>query len=280
MPQIPPAQPSSTDIPRPYLYRLSGHLVGLLQGLTIGSQGYELLHSLCHAMCRQAPDWHDGTARQPDEGYRARCMDLRIQMGRETDNGNRSITQAIAQLAPYHMFDWLELNHGNTWLSWRFRDMMFDSLFDPLPAPYGLYDIRACQKLGSELEHILYAQIGLVRRMRTPEFPLELAGCADILRADGARGWSGMRRPILKAVKTASQAYNLDIMLIAECHGFWRGIDRLCVRPFGRSTEWSHKDLVKVPPQAAKVLILKGERWIEVAPNELRRAIFEDMKIL
>lgn len=280
MTQTPPLLPAMPIIPRPYLYRLSGQLVRMLQSLEIGPQGYDLLHSLFHAMCRRVPNWHNGTAWQPDEGYQARCLDLRIHMGRGADNGNRSITRAIEQLAPFRMFERLELRHKNTWLRWRLRDEIFDILFDPLPAPYGLYDIRACKNLGSELEHILYAHIGLVRRMKKPEFPLELAACAEILGPTRTRGWSGMRRPVLKAAKGAAQASKLDIMVVAECHGFWPGIDRLRVRPFGEPTGWSYKNLVKMPPEARKILILKGKRWIEVAPADLCGAISVNMEIL
>ena len=268
-----PPQHASTNIPRPDLYRLSGHLIEMLQGLEIGSQGYDLLHSLSHAMCRQVPDWHNGTAWQPEEGYRARCLDLRVHMGRNAENGNRGIRQAIEQLASYQMFDWLELQHGNTWLSWRLHDVIFGALFDPLPAPYGLFDIRACQHLKTELEHILYAHIGLVRRMKKPEFPLDLPACAEILGFDDARRWSGLRRPILKAAKTAARAFELDIMVVGECHGFWPGIDRLRVRPFGKATGWSHKNLVKMPPEATKVLVLKGDDWIDTAPADLCNVI-------
>lgn len=280
MSQTLPLQSSSPNIPRPYLYRLSSTLIGILQGLEIGAQGYELMHGLCHGMCRQVPDWHNGTARQPEEGYSARCLDLRTHMGRIADNGNRSITRAIGQLEPYRMFDWLELRHGNTRLSWRLHDTIFDALFDPLPAPYGLFDIRTCQHLRSELEHILYAHIGLVRRSRKPEFSLNLPACADLLGLNHARGWSDLRRPILKATKTATRAFELDIMLVAECHGFWPGIDRLRVRPFGKATGWSHKNLVKMPPEATKVLTLKGDEWIETAPADLCNAIPKTMQLL
>lgn len=273
-------QNTTMDTVRPHLYRLSGQLIWSLQGHEIGAEGYDLIHSLAHAMCRQIPDWHNGTARQPDDGYRACCMDLRMQMGRDTDNGNRSITRAIGQLTPLGMFDWLELSHGNTWLNWRLHDLAFDILFVPLPAPYGLFDIRSCRKLRSELEHILYAQIGLGRRMKRPEFPIALAGCADVLGADSAVGWSGMRRPFLKAAKTAARACELDLMIIAECHGHWRGIDHLLVRPFGRATMWSYENLVKVPPKARKILILKEQRWIEVTPAGLHGAISRNMQVL
>lgn len=273
MTETSPPQASSADIPRPDLYRLSGSLIGILQSLKIGAQGYDLMHALCHGMCRQIPDWHNGTALQPEEGYRMRCQHLRIHMGRNADNGNRSITRAIEQLEPYRMFDWLELRHGNTWLSWRLHDTIFDAIFDPLPAPYGLFDIQACQKIRSELEHILYVNIGLVRRSRKPEFYFNLPACADLLGLNHTRGWSGLRRPILKAAKTAAEAFGLDVMLVAECQGFWPGIDRLRVRPFGKATRWSHKNLVKMPPEATKVFILQGDEWIERAPADLCDAI-------
>lgn len=245
-----PAELEPKTLERDARYRLSQEFVHLLEQVEIGLHGRRLALGLAHAICRETSDWHNGSAVQPETGYRLRCAPLRERLGLEGANGNRDLARGMDELVAVRLLERAGMTCGRQWLEWRLTDYTFARLFDP--TPYGLFDIRHVRHLGTPLDHLVYNRVGIIRAGTTPSVTLSVEGCAAV--AARKPGWSRMSAAMKTALVRAAQLFDVRLLVICECRGERIGIDHLTLRVSHSRTNWSRTSLGKVPATTRKVL--------------------------
>lgn len=246
------APPDPKVLDREARYRLSQRFVHLLEQVEIGLHGRRLALGLAYAICRETPNWYDGTALQPEEGYRHRCKLLRARLELDGAKGNRDLVKGLEELRAVRLLAWAELTNGRQWLDWRLTDYTFTQLFDPMP--YGLFDIRHVPHLATPLDHLVHNRIGVIRRCNNPTVTLSLEGCAAV--ADRDPRWSRLGPAMIDTLIRIAGLFEVQLLALCECRGQRIGIDHVTLRVSHATTCWSAASLGKRPATARKVLVV------------------------
>lgn len=245
-----PPKPKILD--REARYRLSQDFIHLLEQVEIGFHGRRLALGLAHAICRETSDWHNGSAVQPEEGYRLPCKVLRERLGLERAKGNRDLVKGAEELQAVRLLARAELASGRQWLDWRLTDYTFERLFEP--KPYGLFDVRHVRHLVTPLDHLVYNRVGLIRRCGTPSVTLSVDACAAA--ADRKPDWSRLSPAMFDAIIRAARLFRVKVLVICECRGLRIGIDHVTLRVSHCETNGSADSLGKIPTTARSVLVV------------------------
>lgn len=217
---------TETGIAADNMYRMSGLFMNELARILLPIDAHRLLHGLLHATCRKLPEWSPDVD-QPEEGYRARSVVLRDTVGLRARNCNSNLRDGIAHLASAEIFDWLDFNHGNEFVCWRFKDNVLSAILDQ--AGYGLLDASGLPGLKNVTDYQIYGLTSLVRRMRKPEFTFTVAHAA-IWADHDIPAWSAVSSKVVTAIRRSCEHYGLTAFLFQERHGELRGIDAVTVR--------------------------------------------------
>lgn len=254
-----------TGIAADDMYRMSRLIADALMVMPLSLNAHRVFHGLLHATCRQLSSWSP-EVRQPDQGYRLRCVPLRERLGLLQVNGNRNLQAGVMDLKESGMFQSLTFLHDNTWLSWRFRDDIISAVLDD--HAYGLLDASVLPRLKSRTSYHIVYLASMVRRMRRPTFSFLVPHAGIWIDKDEA-DWSDVSDGIIKSLRIFCGHYNLLAVVLLQRRGLKRGIDMLEIRLRGSTSLWSMKQLGKCDPTTTTCLVIDGERHIRTCVDEL-----------
>lgn len=258
-----------TGIAAADMYRISHDFVSALPALKLQTNAHRTLHALLHATCRALDNWDEDHI-QPDQGFLQPCKALRKVVGLQAANCNRSLRDGVIQLKDTGIFDILVFAHDFSWLNWRFTDTILEQILDD--RRYGLFDASILPALRSPLDFTLCSWVALVRRMRRPEFSIQVESLVAMLgRPD--LPWCKIRNSFIKSLMIAAAHQNLSFFLLLKCEGYRRGIDTVDVRIKRPGSLWTVDRLAKVTPTTQKYLIVDASGFAEVKLDNLEKDI-------
>lgn len=263
-----------TAIAVPDMYRISQDFVSTLPGLHLQTNAHRTLHALLHATCRALSDWKEDHI-QPEQGFLQPCKALRKIIGTEAANCNRSLRDGVIQLKKTEIFDILNFAHDFHWLNWRFTDTTLQQILDE--RRYGLFDASILPALGSPLDFTICSSVALVRRMRRPQFSIQVEKLAAMLETPDKR-WCKVRKSFIKSLMTVGAHQNLIFFVLLKCEGYSRGIDTVDVRIKRPGSLWTIDRLVKVTPTTRNYLVVDASGVSEMNLDNLNKDIARIMQ--
>jgi hypothetical protein len=251
-----------TGIAAQNMYRMSGLCMRDFGSLGLSTDAHRLLHALLHVTCRALPEWSPYVL-QPSEGYQARSVVLRSQVGLRARNCNLNLHTGIERLALVEIFDRLEFTHGNEFIRWRFKNNVLSAILDQ--QSYGLLDVSVLPSLKNGTDYQIYCLSSLVRRMRKPEFSFWVAEAA-IWAGHGIAEWSSVRSIMQKAISRSCKRYGFTAFLLLERQGNLRGIDAVTVRFWRPGCCWKAAALAYTPGPTVKCMAIDGSHAVTAEP--------------
>ncbi|WP_340110605.1 hypothetical protein [Pikeienuella sp. HZG-20] len=266
-----PKDAVETGIEADDMYRMSKLFVEHLCQLPLPVNVHRVLHGLLHRTCRDLPDWSP-RARQPEEGYRARCVVLRKSLGLCGANGNRDLVAGVEAIRHLGFFQAIGFDHGNEWLVWRFHDDLLSAILDN--AVYGLLDASALCRLKRPTDYQIFCLTSIVRRMRKPTFTFTVPDAAIWIDKETIR-WSDVGAGVIKALMLSCRHYGLTACVLLHRRGMLRGIDTIEVRLRGPGSLWSMAVLAKLHPATEKCVLVDGSGRMDVNRGDFPELVRE-----
>ncbi len=255
----------ATGIAAPDMYRMSKIFCDDVSVLPMSVNGQRVLHALLHRTCRALPAWSP-EIRQPPDGHRAKCMALRHTLGLEKARGNRDLTAGVANLNETNIFEMINFQHGNTWLTWRFNDAMLRTILDG--DRYGLLDASALRTFRKVADYQIFGQVSVARRTRKAAFKIDMTQTGIWTEKVHAR-WSDVSAVMIEAIRLSCASYGLTAVVLLEGRGSLAGIDTVVVRLRRPGGLWSASAIAKCSSWTRHCLVIDGSRHIRVTPTDL-----------
>ncbi len=255
-----------TGIAADDMYRMSGLFMHDFTALSLPTDAHRLFHALLHATCRRLPEWSPDV-RQLDEGYQARSVVLRAGVGLLKRNCNSNFQVGIAALTPVGIFDWLEFDHGNEFICWRFKDNVLSTILDQ--GIYGLLDASGLRNLKNATDYQIFSLASRARRMKTPEFSFTVRHAAIWAEKDSP-AWSSVNSRIFCALRHSCDHYGLTALMLLERRGDLRGIDTVTVRFWRPGCCWKMAGLARTPRSTGstvKCIAIDSSGQVTVQPK-------------
>ena len=224
-----------------------------------------VLHVLVHAVCRTLESWHGTQSLQPAEGYMERSNVLRARMGQPGSRDNRALAAGLKDLEAAGLVEWSAFHHGGEWCAWRLPDAFFDLLFDG--TAYGLFDIGWLPGLETDLDLALHGWLGLRRRMRRPEWEINLGPLAA--HCGRSADWTRLRPAMTRSLQRLARLWSARFLVVLMCEGRRRGIDTLLLRMTHSQTLWRRDQLGQIPVHGRKVLMIDAARCVDVGTRDV-----------
>lgn len=259
----------ATGIAADDMYRMSRHFCEGYGVLPLSVNGHRLLHALLHRTCRGLPEW-SSDVRQPPGGHRARCVVLRRTLGLERSKSNRDLIAGIADLSETNIFEALEFEHKNTWLTWRFDDAILSCILNG--SSYGLLDASALRTFRKGIDYQIFGQVSVVRRTRKAQFALTVEQVGLWMEMENAR-WSDVSTALLNAIRLSCAHYGLTAVVLLEGRGYLAGVDTVVVRLRRPGSFWSASELSNCSVWTRRCLLIDGSAQLRVTPAGLPDAV-------
>lgn len=267
IPTMPPRADTTSGIPSEHLYRLPKGFLCAMRTWPLDRDALRLLHVLLYRTCRDCQDWWLGTYPQPDEGLSETFRAVHDWQGTHPGKGNGAIRHAMAQLLATGAFEWIEAQHRNRVLCWRFTEESYEALF--ANDRFGCLDARVLPHLRDAMALTLLGEVALVRKMRRPGLRLDVE---DLHRVGGLQGmacWKTVRRPFLSGLATIGAFHGLRVVLGLAWHHRLAGTDTLHVRLEHAGTTWKTDALGKSDHRVGEVIVIDQRGVLRMSPDAL-----------